>query len=81
DAEVRAEFTKVIDQSAGIENFAIRDGDPQARLRGSEVVVFLKVAPNLAPNALEQTLNSLSIGWAKSEAIASRVDSISLKLV
>jgi len=81
DAEVRAEFTKVIDQSAEIENFAIRDGDPQARLQGSEVVVFLKVAPNLAPDALEQTLNSLSIGWAKSEAIASRVDSISLKLV
>ena len=81
DPQVKAEFARAIDDQPEVVNFAIRDGDPQARLADSEVVVYLKLEPNLAPHALEQLLNSLSISWSQSETISSRVDSIGLKLV
>lgn len=79
--EVKAAFAAVIDAQPQIENFAVQDGDPQAKLQGPDVLVFLKLAPGIAKADLDQLLQRLAEGWAASELIAREVDSMGLKLV
>jgi hypothetical protein len=78
---VKAEFAAVIDAEPAVENYAIQDGDPQARLAGPEVLVYLKLTYGLAPAELQKLVERLGQGWAASEVIAGNVDSLGIKLV
>lgn len=79
--KVKAAFAACIDAEPMVENFAIQDGDPTARLQGSEVVVFLKLRAGLNEGAVGALAERLGKGWAASELIAAEVDSIALRLV
>jgi SseB protein N-terminal domain len=81
DANLKAAFASVIDTEPAVENFAIQNGDPQARLVGPEVLVYLKLTPGLAASDLQELLGRLSSGWASNSGIASGVDSMGIKLV
>jgi hypothetical protein len=71
----------VIDGEAAIENYAIQNGDPQARLAGPEVLVYLKLAPGLESSAVQELAARLTSGWAQLPAIAAGVDSLGIKVV
>jgi hypothetical protein len=71
----------VINAEAQVENFAIQDGDPTAKLRGPEVQIFLKLQPNVSQEQLEALLDRLGVGWAAHPALAAQVDSLGVKLV
>ena len=84
DTEVKREIAVAIDAELMVENFAIQNGDPQARLVNAEVVVYLKVASaNAQPS--KQDLNAMvgriTESWAESQVIAAKVDSLAIKLV
>jgi hypothetical protein len=79
--QVKAAFAAVIDAEPSVENFAIQDGDPTARLSGPEVLVYLKLQAGLAQADLESLLQRLATGWAASDVIATDVDSLGVKLV
>jgi len=79
--QVKAAFAAAIDAVAEIENFAIQDGDPRARLQGPEVLVYLKLSAGLSADAITDLVKELSAAWAESSIIATEVDSLGLKLV
>ena len=81
DASVKAAFASVIDSESAVENFAIQNGDPQSRLAGPEVLVYLKLTPGLSASDLQNLLGRLTEGWASNSAIAAGVDSLGIKLV
>src|SRR5690554_2009243 len=56
-------------------------GDPDAMLRGPELVVQLVLQPGLDRTALTALLERLQSRWAASELIATRVDSLTVKLL
>lgn len=55
-------------------------GDPDARLAGPELLVQLSVQSGLDANELNRLLSRLQAAWAADPVIASRVDSISVRL-
>lgn len=79
--KVKQAFAAAIDSEVAIENFAIQDGDPTAKLAGSEVLIYLKLAVNLPVEQVSALLERLSVEWAKNPEIVSEVDSIGIKLV
>lgn len=81
DPHVKAAFRAAIDSEPAVENFAIQNGDPESRLNGPEVMVFLKLQPGLVQEQLSQLLERLGASWAASEVIAAKVDSLGVKLV
>lgn len=78
---VKAEFAAAIDGHPEIENFAIQDGDPQARLQGPEVLVYLKLRSGMSGQHLQELLQAVAGQWSASAVIAAEVDSLSVKLV
>ena len=60
---------------------AVEDGDPNFKLAGPEVLVFLKLQPSLEPGVVQNLLDRLTQSWAQSEILATGVDSIGIKLV
>jgi hypothetical protein len=81
DPELRQALAAVIDIEPVIENFAIQDGDPTARLTGPEILVYLKVEAGLPEVELNALVQRVSAGWAASELVAQRIDSLGIKLV
>jgi hypothetical protein len=81
NADLKRAFALVIDAERLVENFAIQNGDPMARLEGPEILVYLKLAPGLSQAQLQELLGRLSAGWAQSAELAAGVDSIGIKLV
>jgi hypothetical protein len=84
DAVVKSEIAMAIDEEPIVENFAVQNGDPQARLANAEVLVYLKLAAgNLQPTKqdLDDMVSRITKTWADSEIIASKVDSLAIKLV
>ena len=79
--QVKAAFAACIDAEPLVENFAIQDGDPTARLQGAEVVVFLKLPAGLTETDISGLAQRLGEAWGASELIAAEVDSIALRLV
>lgn len=78
---VKAAFAAAIDAEPTIENFAVQNGDPTARLRGPEVMVYLKLVAGLGPDEVSGLLARLSLAWGASAAIAREVDSIAVRVV
>lgn len=56
-------------------------GDPDGRLRGTELVVRLTLSDGLDQTALDAVLARLAKRWAADDRIATLVDSLSVKLV
>lgn len=55
-------------------------GDPEARLRGPEVIAVLALVPGLDQPALDALIVRLQNRWAASPVIAERVDSLGVRI-
>jgi hypothetical protein len=84
DPVVKREIANGIDAEHIVENFAIQNGDPLARLANAEVLVYLKLAsanPKPTKPDIEALISRITKTWAESEIIASKVDSLAIKVV
>jgi hypothetical protein len=54
--------------------------DPESRLKGAELEVSLQLQPGAAPDQVRELIERVSSFWSRSEAFASAVDSVSIKL-
>ncbi len=73
-----------LNESIGTElavlDLSVAAGDPDARLRGPELVVTLELMPGLDQSALDTLLARLAKRWAADDRIAVLVDSLTVKL-
>jgi len=81
NANLKALVAGAINREPLVENFAIQDGDPEARLRGPEVQVFLKLVADVAPEQVQEIVQRLGAAWGASAEIAAGVDSLGVKVV
>jgi SseB protein N-terminal domain len=80
DEEVLAEFMAAADGEDAIVAIQLAPGDPDARLAGPELLVQLSLVPGLDDVALSGLLGRAQDRWSASELIATRVDSMMVKL-
>lgn len=80
DAEVAAAFGASVEDEASVEAVGLAPGDPEARLAGPELVVLLRFAPVATDAERQAALARLQERWAASEFIATRIDSIAVRL-
>jgi len=81
DEEILAEFMAAADGEDAVAAIQLAPGDPDARLAGAELLVQLSLAAGLDRAALDALLARLQARWSASELIASRVDSLAVRLV
>lgn len=81
DPQIADEFESSAAGEADVVAMRLGSGDPDAMLRGPELVVQLSLRPGLDQVGLNALLERLQSGWAASELIAARVDSLAVKLV
>jgi hypothetical protein len=81
DPQVVAEFQASAANEPDVVTVALAAGDPDATLRGPELVVQLALRPGLGQAALSALLERLQSRWAASELIAARVDSLAVKVL
>jgi hypothetical protein len=81
DPDVAGEFESSTASESAVVGVALAAGDPDATLRGPELVVQLALRPGLDQSALTQLVERLQSRWASSELIAARVDSLAVKLL
>ncbi|GAB2839718.1 SseB family protein [Microbacterium insulae] len=62
-------------------DLSVEAGDPDARLRGPELVVRLQLIHGLAQAELDAVLSRLATRWAADDRIAVLVDSLAVKLL
>ncbi|GMA27097.1 SseB family protein [Arenivirga flava] len=80
DPDVLAAFADVVAPEPRIDGMLVRAGDPDARMRGPEIVLRLRLRPGLDRAELQELLDGVQRRIAASTVIADRVDSMSLKL-
>lgn len=80
DPGVLAEF-RARSTDPAVLDVSLTAGDPDARLRGPELRVELRVAPGLDRAALDALVARLTERWAASELLAERVDSLTLAVL
>jgi hypothetical protein len=73
-------FLTSVRSELAVLNVRLAAGDPSARLGGPEVVVRLELIDGLTRAELDTTLNRLAQRWAANDVIATRVDSLKVKL-
>lgn len=61
-------------------DLAVAPGDPEARMRGPELIVRLQLIEGLEPAQLDTVLSRLASRWAADDRIAVLVDSLTVKL-
>jgi hypothetical protein len=81
DEEILAEFMVAADGEDAVAAIQLAPGDPDARLAGAELLVQLSLAAGLDRTALDALLARLQSRWSASDLIASRVDSLAVRLV
>jgi hypothetical protein len=81
DEEILAEFMAAADGEDAVVAIQLAPGDPDARLAGAELLVQLSLAAGLDRAALDSLLARLQARWSASDLIASRVDSLAVRLV
>jgi len=79
--EVFAGLQESIGGELAILDLAVSAGDPDARLRGPELVVALDLMPGLDKGELDTVLARLAARWAADDRIAVLVDSLTVKLI
>jgi hypothetical protein len=81
DDDVAAAFLRpAVDESA-VASVTVAAASPDARLGGPELVVELGLRPGLDRDALASLLARLQTSWAGEEVIATRVDSMAVRVV
>jgi hypothetical protein len=78
---VRRAFASSIETELSVLGVALASGDPSARLAGPELRVDLELVRGLTSVELDATLQRLAGRWAADDIIATRVDSLAVKLV
>lgn len=79
--EVVAGLHESIGGELSVIDLTVEAGDPDARLRGPELVVRLHLMQGLEQDALDAVLARLAKRWAADDRIAVLVDSLTVKLV
>ncbi|MET0860120.1 MAG: SseB family protein [Microbacterium sp.] len=80
DPDVLDSFLNSVRTELAVLNVRLDAGDPSARLGGPEVVVRLELIEGLTRTELDATLNRLAQRWAADDIIATRVDSLRVRL-
>jgi SseB protein N-terminal domain len=80
DGDVLAAFTDVAADVPDIARVTLEAGDPDARLVQPELLVRLWLRPGLDADRLASLLEQQQAAWAASPIVATRVDSLSVKL-
>ncbi|QTX05007.1 SseB family protein [Agromyces archimandritae] len=78
---VREGFLRSIASELAVVDVELAAGDPGARLAGPELVVRLRLIAGLGREELDAVLARLAKRWAADDAIATLVDSLTVKLV
>ncbi|AMM22364.1 hypothetical protein AX769_10940 [Frondihabitans sp. PAMC 28766] len=81
DDEVGAAFLAGAQDEPSVASVGIAAGSTTARLDGPEIVVQLALRPGLDRSALTALLERVQQRWAASEVVATRVDSMTVKVV
>jgi hypothetical protein len=79
--EVAAGLHASIGGELSVIDLSVEPGDPDARLRGPELVVRLHLMQGLEQEQLDAVLSRLAKRWAADDRIAVLVDSLTVKLV
>jgi hypothetical protein len=79
--EVRAVVRDSVTNESQVINFELSSADPEAKLAGAELQVALKLVNGSSPADVRELLERVSKRWSESEAFASAVDSVSIKLL
>ncbi|HET8778602.1 MAG TPA: SseB family protein [Agromyces sp.] len=79
--EVVAAFERSIGTELSVLGVDLDAGDPDARLAGPELVVRLTLVAGLSRAELDTVLQRLAARWAADDAIATLVDSLTVRLV
>lgn len=80
-AAVAEAMRRSIETELAVIDVSLESGDPMARLAGPELLVRLSLASGLNRADLDGVLQRLATRWAADDAIATLVDSLTVKLV
>jgi hypothetical protein len=80
DDGVRAAVEAGVAGEAVVTEIALESGDPEARLRGPEVRVALRLAPGLYRATLDVLLARIAERWASTGVLATRVDALGIRV-
>lgn len=78
--EVFAALQQSVAHELAVIDVSVAPGDPDARLRGPELVVVLELVDGLEREVLDAVLQRLAQRWASDDRIAVLVDSLTVKL-
>lgn len=78
--EVFAALTASIGVELAVLDLSVEAGDPDARLRGPELIVHLRLVAGLDQAELDAVLARLAKRWAADDRVAVLVDSLTVKL-
>ena len=78
--EVYAGLQSSVGSELAVIDVAVSSGDPEARLRGPELVVTLELVAGLDRETLDAVLARLAQRWAADDRIAVLVDSLTVRL-
>ena len=81
DLEVAEAFGASVADEDAVTAIGLAPGDPQARLTGAEVIVVLQFGAGVDAATRDALLERVQARWSVDEVIASRVDSIAVRLV
>lgn len=79
-SEVYAALQASVAHELAVIDVAVAPGDPDARLRGPELVVVLELVDGLEREVLDSVLARLAQRWAADDRIAVLADSLTVKL-
>jgi hypothetical protein len=79
--EVYAGMQESVGHELAVLDVTLASGDPDARLRGPELIVVLHLIDGLERDVLDAVLARLAQRWAADDRIAVLVDSLTVKLV
>lgn len=79
--DVREAFERSIGTELAVLGVDLSPGDPDARLAGPELIVQLSLVAGLTRAELDAVLQRLAARWAADDAIATLVDSLTVRLV
>ncbi|MFC6357238.1 SseB family protein [Luethyella okanaganae] len=80
DPEVGEAFEVSIRSELSVLSVEVTAGDPGARLIGPELIVHIELVDGLTRTELDTVLARLAQRWAANEIIATRVDSLTVRL-
>ncbi|MDF2561999.1 MAG: hypothetical protein K0R99_3445 [Microbacterium sp.] len=78
--EVYTALQESVAHELAVIDVAVAPGDPDARLRGPELIVILELVDGLEREVLDAVLSRLAQRWASDDRIAVLADSLTVKL-